>query len=623
MCLRYREVGLRTGGPGRRHPGLPVCRPLDRFVSPERGDLAGALLLGARDRLDDSRVERFFHTGTIHLLAISGLHVGILAWAFFFFARQQRSREPILIGLMLLTLLYCLLTGVRPPVLRATVLIIVVCVGLIVRRRVLAWNALAAAALVLLILCPAALFSSGAQLSFIAVATLIWLGLNLQDGTTQPVDRLIATSRPWHERMVVTVWLRTRQLAVVSLSIWLVTSPLVMNRFHVMSPIALVLNVVLMVPVTLGLLSGFLVLLSGSWFEPLARMSGVVCDRCLWFFESLVDWAHGIPGGWFWVAGPGTIWCGVFYIVLAGIVLVPRLKPTRSWAIALVMMWIAAPVPGGLVRQAMSGDETLRCTFLSVGHGTCVVLELPDNRVLIYDCGRMGTPRAGVEIVSGFLWHRGISHVDGMIISHADADHYNIAPGLAERISIGEILVTPFMFDSDAPGVVVLRERLELAGVPCRPVWANDVIRCGDVALRILHPTSTRMDGSDNANSILVEIEFQGRKILLPGDLESPGLEAVMAEESRDVDVLMAPHHGSPRSFPQLFADWCTPEWVIISAGKDHLPEANDYDVFSSLGANVMRTAEVGAVTVTVQNGDLHVDTFLPRPNSESTAPRE
>ena len=612
-CVKVLEEAGATAGSVVSDLRVAGLQLLDKFVSVERGDLAGALLLGARDRVDDARVERFFHTGTIHLLAISGLHVGILAWAFFAFARGRRSREPILIGLMLLTILYCMITGSRPPVLRATVLIIVVCAGLILRRRVLAWNALAAAAIVLLIIRPAALFSTGAQLSFVAVATLIWIGLNVSTVASRPVDRLISEARPWHEQFAYSVWLRAQQLTLVSFAIWFVTLPLVMHRFHLVSPIGLALNVVLMVPVTIGLLTGFLVLLSGNVWAPLARVVGACCDRCLWFFESTVSSAHDVPYAWFWVAGPGAVWCGVFYVVLAVVVGVPGCRPNRLWAAVLVLLWFSVPAAGGLIRELSPADDALRCTFLCVGHGTCAVLELPDERVLLYDCGRMGFPRTGVDIVSQYLWHRGISHLDGVVISHADADHYNALPGLVERFSVGEVLVSPFMFDSEAPGVIVLKQRLQSANVPCRHLRTHDVMRLGEVTMSVLHPSENRMTGSDNANSILLEVEYQGRKILLPGDLEPPGLGVVVAEAARDVDVVMAPHHGSLRSLPERFLQWCSPEWVVVSADEDHF-SAPAQAMFRTTGANVLHTAKVGAVTVSIRQGDLSVDTFLPLP---------
>src|SRR5690606_5406343 len=136
-----------------------------------------------------------------------------------------------------------------------------------------------------------------------------------------------------------------------------------------------------------------------------------------------------------------------------------------------------------------------------------------------------------------------------IVISHADVDHYNGVPGLLERFAVGRVLVSPLMFDPwatdgqlDAPNY--LKEQIDAAGVPLQEVWMNDRLRVADerVRVEVLHPPRAGVPGRDNANSVLLAIEFAGRRILLPGDLEAPGLETVIAEQPLDVDVLLAPH---------------------------------------------------------------------------------
>ena len=201
-------------------------RLLDRHVAMPRSVLAGALLLGSRDRLESARTEVFFHTGTIHLLAISGLHVGILVGVFFFLAhRLPSSRRRTLLLLMVFIVIYCLVTGMRTPVLRASALVFIVCFGMIWRRQAAAFNALAAAALFVLILRPSDLFRPGAQLSFLAVATLMWLSRHFNRAEASALDQLIYTTRPWYHRAAIKAAGHLRQLALAGFAIWLVTSP--------------------------------------------------------------------------------------------------------------------------------------------------------------------------------------------------------------------------------------------------------------------------------------------------------------------------------------------------------------------------------------------------------------
>jgi competence protein ComEC len=604
-----------------RHEGLLL---LDHYIAAPQDTLAGALLLGTRERLEKQRVEYFFHTGTIHLLAISGLHLGILTWTLFLVARNSRFRRVTLVILMAFSLAYCMLTGLRDPVLRAAVLVQVVCVGMFWRRNVLAFNALATAGVAVLLLRPGSLFQPGTQLSFLAVAVMIWIGIEQESKTVGSVEALIARTRPWYERLISQLLGWTTQLAVLGGVIWIVALPLVSYHFHLISPASLLLNVVLSAPIAISLLTGFAVMLLGRAAGSLAIWCGWICSHTLAFVELAVRRIHDLPGAYYWSMGPTDWGCFAYYFGLLVIILsrerfatspFSNYLPVRKWPIVWICLWFTIPSGVELAIGNQQSNE-LRCTFLSVGHGTCVVLELPDDRVMLYDCGRMGVPDTGVRIVSEFLWHRRISRIDAVVLSHADADHYNLLPGLIERFPIGQVIVSPLMFNSPSPGVAALRRAINGAKVPIRSLYADGVMRFGDgdneAVVRTLHPLAGGVERSDNANSLVLELSHQGKTILLPGDLESTGLEDVMSETPRDCDVLMAPHHGSLNSSPREFANWCTPEWVIVSSGLDPEAESKQREEWESELRRVLYTSRVGAVTITIRDRRLHVESFLP-----------
>ena len=250
----------------------------------------------------------------------------------------------------------------------------------------------------------------------------------------------------------------------------------------------------------------------------------------------------------------------------------------------------------------------LDCTFLSVGHGEAVVVELPGGRTLLYDAGRLGSPVAASRAVSGFLWSRGITHLDAVVLSHADLDHYNALPALVEQFTVGVIYVSPVMFDHPDRAITALRTAIEKSGVPLHEVWSGDRLRSGgDARIEVLHPPRRGVLGSDNANSIVLAIEFEGRRLLLTGDLEPPGLDDVMAEAPYDCDVLLAPHHGSAYSDPPGFADWSTPEWAVVSGGQRDRLEVTT-TAYSSRGSRVLHTADSGAIHVSIADRELAVD---------------
>jgi competence protein ComEC len=196
-------------------------------------------------------------------------------------------------------------------------------------------------------------------------------------------------------------------------------------------------------------------------------------------------------------------------------------------------------------------------------------------------------------------------------------DHYNAVPGLLERFSVGTVYVSPVMFrgtdDAMDRGPKALLDAIHHAGVPIREIWSGDRLHVGpEVLVQVLHPPRKGVVGTDNANSVTLAVEYAGRRILLPGDLESPGIDDVMAEAPYDCDVLLAPHHGSRRSDPPGFAAWSTPEWVVLSGGggEQAAPVIRTYE---DAGADVLVTNEVGAVQFNVQpDSRIEMKTFRP-----------
>jgi competence protein ComEC len=236
-----------------------------------------------------------------------------------------------------------------------------------------------------------------------------------------------------------------------------------------------------------------------------------------------------------------------------------------------------------------------------------VVIELPGDKTVVYDAGSLGSPHFAVHSISSYLWSRGITRLDGVVVSHADADHYNALPGLLERFQVAAVYVTPWMFDHSDPALDALRQALDRAEVPIRTIVRGDTRLPRTAArIRILHPPVTGGGGGDNADSIVLCVWYRGKRLLLPGDLEGRGLEMVLAKRPLACDVAMAPHHGSPHSDPAGFATWCTPKWVVISGG----PSARTNEVTQSYRkrrTRVLHTGRHGAVTATIDASGLSI----------------
>ncbi|MBN1590322.1 MAG: ComEC/Rec2 family competence protein, partial [Pirellulales bacterium] len=541
-------------------------RILWQRLDPRRAGLASALLLGNREFLGPARSVAFQETGTVHLLAISGLHVGIVVLGFGWLLRiLQVPRVPAVVLVALAAVAYTLLTDSRPPAIRASILVIIVSMAFVLGRRTVPFNSLAAAALVVLALNPADLFRIGPQLSFLAVAALMWFAPNWFGArmANSPLDQLIEENRSWWNRSLRGLLRSARHLTLVSATIWLVALPLITARFHLLTPIAIPLNTLLWIPMTFALCSGFAVLTVGWLIPPLGAVAAWICNGSLAMIDAGIELGQQVPCGHFWVPGPAEWWLWGFYGGLGLVALAGRWRPPRRWQVALLAAWISV----GFLSACWSNEsDQLDCTFLAVGHGSAVVLQLPNGGTVICDAGSLGSPHGAGQSIAACLWRKGTMHIDAVVLSHADADHYNSLPDLLKRFSIGVVYVPPTMFFDENRSLRVLRESIEAAGVPIRELAAGDRLRTeGPCRIEVLHPRRRGPLGSDNANSMVLLIEYSGRRILLPGDLEPPGLDDVLAEEPIDCDVLLVPHHGSQRSNPPGLIAWCRPGLAVIS----------------------------------------------------------
>jgi competence protein ComEC len=598
-------------------------------ISPARFGLASALLIGGREALPRDESQEYLVTGTVHILSISGLHVGILAWAVCGLARLAGLRRWAMVATVVtITGAYMLLVRAETPVVRSTIVVWLATVAAFLGRRSHGLTALAAAAIVVLVWQPGELFRIGTQLSFLSTAVLV-LVADLRPGhaaAEDPIARLIDRSRSPFER-----WLRRGLTHAGDIFfsggiIWAATAPIVALTFHLVSPVALLLNPLIAPLIALAMASGFCCLLTAAAAEPLALACGGVCDGALQAVAAIVSWGSQLPGGHAWVRGPSAWWVAGWYAVGATLLVVvarERLRQPATWACAAAGWCVVGLVVSIGSAWFGSSPGDLRAVVVAMGHGCGVVVRSPAGRCLVYDAGRLGAPAAAARSMSSVLWQEGIARIDTLVLSHADADHFNAVPDLLQRFAVGELVVSRVFADRDtaAVGEVLLLARQ--AGVPIRTVQAGESFALDRYCrVRVLQAEPRRgiADGtgrrrwrSDNETSLAMTVEASGRRLLLTGDMEGDALASFVAADPDACDVLVAPHHGSVTSLPPDIALATAPEWVFVSGlGGSRWPEVRDAYAAAVGGvrATVMKTGGEGAIAVDLAAAGIGVSRF-------------
>ncbi|MBK1629947.1 DNA internalization-related competence protein ComEC/Rec2 [Thiohalocapsa halophila] len=571
--VRDPEAAVRlTAGPGpyRLDHWRQALRDRLAALLPEgpAAALVPALVLGDRGGLTPAQWEVFSRTGTSHLIAISGLHVGLVAGAVLLAVRWSWSRFPRLTrrlaapraaaGVALLAAAgYAALAGFSISTQRALAMLAVVLVAAMLGRTLRPWSGLALALLAVLLLDPASVLSYGFWLSFAAVAMLLY-----------------ALSQRLAPPFALVRWGRAQWAVAVGLL------PLLLFFFARASLVAPAVNLVL-VPL-FGLLLPVVLLfaglaLAGDWPWALWPVA-VVLDAGYALLAAIAGWelAGVTLGGralWVWLAAGGG----------ALLLLAPRGVPARWLGLVLLLPLAAARPPAPPPGAA-------QLTMLDVGQGLAVVVRTAGH-TLVYDMG-VGWPsgfNTGTVVVAPYLRHRGVGGVDIAMVSHADQDHAGGLEGLAADLPVRRVLSgEPQALDAPA-------------GVAAEACRAGDHWRWDGVEFRVLHPSGPAQEGNDA--SCVLHVAAGGASVLLTGDIEA-GVEAALVAAvpgALAADVLLASHHGSDSSSTAAFLRAVDPDWVWFSAGYANrfgFPSADVVARVRALGAAAASTATDGGVTL-------------------------
>lgn len=529
--------------------------------------LVQALVLGERSGISPATWDSLLRTGTNHLVAISGLHVGIVAGLGFLVTRMlwRRSdwlcrtlaapRAAALSGLVL-ALIYSSLAGFAVSTQRSLVMLSVALGAVWFSRPLRPLTALVAALVGVLLIDPLAILSYGFWLSFGAVTALLY---GMVRSGPQP-----------------SLWWRWgRAQWVVGLGLL----PLLLISFGWTSTVAPLVNLVA-VPLFSLLILPIVLVASG-----LSLISGA--EWMLQLAASILEW---LVGGLAWVADqswatlslparPYWVWALAGMGVL--LLLSPRGIPGR-WVGALTLLPVTLWLPPSPAR----GE--LWVTVLDVGQGTSVVVRTAQH-LLVYDTGPALSPSfdAGSSVVRPFLTHQGWERIDLLVLSHGDKDHVGGTEALQREIPIERIL-------TGEP-----RSRPDPQAFPC---LAGDTWEWDGVQFEVLSPTAQGLDGG-NDSSCVIRVTSPGGSLLLVGDIGRAVERSLVQNlgEGLRSTALVAAHHGSDTSSGQDFLRAVHPEWVLVSAGYGNrwgFPKPKVLRAIAAVGGRTLNTANAGAISV-------------------------
>jgi competence protein ComEC len=591
---------------------------LQSLSQPALGLFLG-IIIGERGYLDPELRDQFMVTGTVHLLSISGSHLGLVALLTFVLVKRAILMLPEmwLLGIsrsitatriaaattVVPVTGYACLAGAELATVRSLVMLLVTLLAKWLGYEQRMFHALALAALAILLHDPQALFDISFQLSFLSVCVIAaWYGRPCSNEEGEPSKKatVFATGINW-----------AREGVGMSAVVTLATIPLVAFYFNQVPWLGLFTNVVavpsmglLLVP--LGLFASLWQIIDGSATLPLASLIQSLID---WFAEGVTVMAK-MPAGEWHVASPSVFAMLVFYALLSAIWWKPRQAVLR-WAgpigiMLLLLWWIWSP------RFFPDGDR-FRVTFLDVGQGDSAVIEWPDGQVVLIDGGAAYERfDMGRGVVAPYLWNRGIRTIDHMIGTHPQLDHVGGLAWLLRHFSVKQYWgsgdrrdelfyhrIRQALEGRDLTEQVAREGQEILSSQNCRLIVLNPP---GTSAMTEHQPVKPLEGRLLNNRSVVTELTCGIHRILFAADIEQEGLRQIRSRVFQEpLDVLKVPHHGALSSLNRAWLGKLRPRHAVFSVGRHNSfghPAPLVLDAYAAMGTSIYRTDQDGAVWV-------------------------
>lgn len=614
----------------------------------ENGALLAAMLLGERTFLSEETQSLYKAAGALHVIAVSGLHISLLGLGMYRLLRRIfDAQAPAAVISVLCMAAYVFLVGNPPSAVRAFIMFAMGLLAGYWKRTLDTPTALSLSAAIILMGNPFYIGQSAFLLSFLAILAIAVFQPALKECLAHinpyhfPLSRLLGSRRAWglrhldpqkvpgvcHELLK-----KVGNGLLSSFSVWIVTLPVQLFFFSEVSLFGIFFNLLIIplmgVILLLGIAGLFLkeishlfAFLTGSAFTDLEITVISICRYAEGIFFAIIKaggsladrlsftmWTPGKP-----VYGKMLLaFCLLLLFCLLGNLSENgRTFPEKFWKYRLGILL------GVILLLAGYPAHNLQITFLDVGQGDGICMELPDGRVYLMDGGSSDVSKVGNYRLVPFLKAKGIRKIDAVFLSHGDTDHIN---GIAELLEEKQISIDCVCLPAGAEQeeFAEIKDLARARNISVRTIQAGDFWENNGTKFWCLNPADVTESG--NAASVVLYMEYQNFSMLLTGDLEGEGEKSVAAllrsNAITGISVLKVAHHGSKNSTKEEFLRQCSPAVAVISCGERNTyghPHKETLERLNDMGTAVYRTDCSGAVQITVSGSRMKVTEYRRR----------
>lgn len=595
-----RRVGLRQK---LKELALVQETVLEKYLSDVDATIMKAMLLGNKEELDEEVEKLYQDNGIAHILAISGLHISLLGMVVYRLLR--RLPLPVWIPLVLseiFLLLYGCMVGFPVSAIRAIGMFTFFLLSKLLRRSYDMLTALAFMAVFQLLQHPGYLFDCGFQLSYGAI-----LGIGILLPAFEKINE--STSCPWLKKGI--------SFLLPSLSVTLVTSPILIYHYHELSFFSILLNMVVLPFMGVLLMSGIAILFFAQVFMPLAKLCAMVVTLILCLYEYSCRFLELFPIGQKNIVAPSIFRLLMYFMLLIIVTILVKEKSHLYQFLFVVLCF-------GLL--IFPHNPQFRLWITDIGQGDGSVIFTKEGNCFVIDCGSTTKYRVGERVLIPLLKSQGVDNIDAVFVTHADEDHMNgvlelIELGKEENITVRSIVLYEKALATEPEEWKELVTLANEKDIPIVGMAQGDKVQTETVTIECLYPLRGQSGLTGNASSLVLSMEvkkgsdvfsidgFVSGKIgkvlrgsesngtfraLFTGDLEIDGEKSLLEKHAENAsgktnpgewadisdtlgermsggyDLLKVGHHGSSGSSSAEFLEWVSPRLAVISCGADN-----------------------------------------------------
>ncbi len=612
---------------------------LNQYSSSPQKEVIEAMTLGNKRGISPELRDSFNKTGTSHLLAISGLHIGmVFMTGFFLFSFLLKRSEYLLLKYnvvklaaacsFIFVLFYASIAGMGITVMRATLMALVFLIAFLWGRQRDIYNSLALAGIVILILYPAALFDISFQLSFSAVLSIIYIVPRLNKISFSLID-------PW-PKFIRIIIKKLYLLVIVCVAASVGTMPLIVFYFGRISAITVIANlfaVILLGTISLALSMGFIFT---AFFS--STIAGIFIKTSSFFVNISLDIINILASvSWssFAISKPSVWEIVIFYLFIYLLMNLldhlfkksdENISPVKNPLLlkTLTAVCLLFFIGNGFYLFAKDKFSTnLRITAIDVGQGSATLIRLPKGKNMLIDGGGFasGSFDIGKMVIAPFLSSQRINTIHTVVLTHPHPDHLHGLLYITDNFNVKEVWSTGQRANDELylQWEKLIRDKkiqtklinaqsppMEINGVSFTVLWPPEMPS---------HEATIFNSKKVNDDSLVIKIKYRQVGFLLTGDISSDIERMLISSENNLVsDVLFVPHHGSHHSSSDDFIKAISCRHAIISAGRNNVfrhPHQYTLERFQDSQVRIYRTDESGAITMSTNGTILYIDTFI------------